>query len=356
MKTLCLVSRKVSSKAISQLYRDISLPYRPEDNQWKRVILLSQSRQLQHVRSINIGQSDVQGHVFCEALYPLLITLPANTLKRFEWSGRGRPTPNGQTYLWETQKQLQNLQLDFYYYAPSIKEMLRSQKAELQSLHDVVELSINFAGVTNEDLVHSLFDMLGLKALRKIKLASLPDYRDTVNGATFGESFYLKFLPRTLTHITLFYMNLPAAEHWNLSEYYHLSHLEFYDCRNVGSILASFTQPTLKHLSLGYGSNEDLDYSVAAFLGRFGSLENLTLAKWGVSGPTMGYGYLAESIASHRGSLKSLILAIEEFSTPLFDATLCCLKIQELALTLETTELPVHCKVCAMIPLSLFNN
>ena len=320
LKALCLVSKAVSEPAFRHLYRNIVLPYRIDDRTWVRVDILSQSQHLHHIQSFHIGTSILpRNDSFCKNLQPLLRRLPKNALKAFTYGLQGRPQAEDLLTVWQEQKALRNLQLDFNLCAPSLLEVTGYLANELASLTSIEELEVDFgeevdrSWTDEEDKDTSALELLSIIHLEKLRSLQLRYAgRDEGPPRGFGtpmaaEPFLVApCFPRTLTRLSLSFVCLPPPEDWPLSEYHALLALELHDCLNVAPILDSIGQPKLKEFYISRQSARDsiaVSLATQSFLSRFSTLVILSLDIDIDPGPI---DELARAIREHGVCLRSL--------------------------------------------------
>lgn len=144
LKILCLVSQHFYDTIIPQIYYKVDLrlkkDYGPEkylnlsltnekDKNLKPRIksLLSQPKNLGHVRILKTGQFGVEPTCLMKQLLPLF---PKDFMLKFGFSAQSRnsfPTPRQIRFLWHCQKNLRNLK--FYSYMVSwLEKFLEKQK------------------------------------------------------------------------------------------------------------------------------------------------------------------------------------------------------------------------------------
>ena len=205
--------------------------------------------------------------------------------------------------LWQSQKVLRNLQLDFSISAPSSREIINDHRKDLQSLTCVEELYINFGMEEGEALALDMLDYLHFDKLRSISMHYAGMEMGMRRPLHFKISPYRPMIvsthfPRTLTHISLAFVNLPSPDEWRLSDYHELLSLELVECVNVTAILDSVQHPKLKHFGIQRRAKDvGVQFEAAKrFLQRFGSLESLSIATDYVALPSE---FLGSAIREH---------------------------------------------------------
>ena len=346
---MCLVSKHVSDLAYQRLYQDIVIPEREDDPTWSRIETLAESKHLHEIRSLQLGTWPTchDNPKYCENLNLLIPKLRPNSLQSFVFETNCRPRADYLVLLWKMQRNLKKLYFDFKLCAPAINEIAKAYKTELQRLHDVEELEIDFAE-EGEKEASMLFDCIDLKNLRKITLESVVPRSSRVANPTFGSTFFNQRLPRTLTHICFRQMSLEMPSSWELRKFDCLESLTLTDCVNVNSILDSLRPRVLKHLHI-IGSDAH-PLALSQCLHSFSSLESLSIA---VALRRSNFAnindLLVEAITCHRGQLRTLRFSPPErgmaFST-LEHLLTSCQQLETLILGSGLNRLFKGAKVC----------
>lgn len=329
------------------LYRDLDIPYDEDDPRWLRLKSLASSKGLQYAQSLKFGSCNFTKLGFCHELDGLVPKLRQDSLRRFEFGRVGQPTHETMKYLWNTQRCLRNLQLNFDLLSPSIDDILGEDAPLLKLLQSVDELDVNFAATVNADSAHKLLTSLVLGKLRNIKITVYPS--DDPREAPLGGGFFIQHFPATLTHITLNYIVLPAPECLQLDSYPGLVYLNLHDCQNTGPVLDAFRSPVLRELSYCHGSRDPPPGELISMLGRFHSLVKLVLdVDWRIG--FHNYDVLTTRILVHKRTLKSLLLwgiglRHRETLRLFLEMVPMCTQLRQLALEFETATVLDECKV-----------
>lgn len=300
LKALCLVSKSLSNSAFRHLYRGISIPYKYRSNEARRLDILSQSRHLHHIRSIDLPSGTKwPDTTFRTSLRPLLEQAPLHTLERFTYGNFPRPSAEDLYLVWRHHKKsLRNLQLDFFSPAPSLWEAAWCE--DLKSLRELEDLEIDFAMNREEELYPVLFKRLHLKKLQKFTLR----FRGKRTDRWKSPAICLGFLPFALTSIMLTEVRLPHSRDWRLADYPALSSLELRECYEYAPLLDDWKTPKLKRFSLRdeFPLDESTIRSIDNFLLRFDSLCFLNI-DWTSGGLE---GDLVPAVRTHASNLKCL--------------------------------------------------
>lgn len=257
-------------------------------------------------------------------------------------------------HLWRTQKNLKNLQLDFYFNAPSIIEVARHHKTIFEDFRSLIELEIDFSEEKDQSSILSLLSTNAFRTVQRICLSTGLEYDQ---NQTFDGEFLAEYLPSDcLKHITLGGFDLPDSGYWDLNGYSHLKSLKLYNCHNLAPSLDSYIKPGLKCLAVQFAEDvSDADYcSVVSLLGRITELETLIF-----DNHKAAHRMNIETMLSRR---KALIAAIgvsrKTLAHLLLDGVgrnknggllqkeiMLCTRLRQLALELDTDTLEGQCKV-----------
>lgn len=317
LKSLCLVCRTVSEVATSLLYKDLVLQYRPKHPEWSKCRDLLFSKGLRYTRTVSIGNLDFDQKEPCRFLDDLLPRLPKNAITEFRFGSHGRPTGKQLRYLWQTQKNLRNLQLDFNVFDPSPKDLVERDHGVLQALERIEKINLDLADTVDPEMLDKLLRSMNLKNLRQVEFRLL-QFRH-INGeespdqdgmdAAWGRVFRCH-IPAALTNLILTYVRIPDARYLEFDRFPYMKSLELRACQNTAPVLNWFQKPTLR--SLRFCQRFDEEHGLKhfwRFLSRFDTLEELIFQyqdRWG--DPTTE-NQIYDAISKHSKTLKSLLLS-----------------------------------------------
>ncbi|KAL9123985.1 MAG: hypothetical protein Q9217_006640 [Psora testacea] len=308
LKALCFVSKRTLEVAVPYLYKDIKIPYHPEDPEWSRVTMLAQSPNLHHIRSIEIGHYHIAMNLCCKQFHQLVEKLPHNTLTRLNFGHSGRPEARDLLHLWTTQSTLQDLQFDFWFNAPPLQDLVGTERAILQNLNSLTTVEINFGGGADPDMVQQFLDSIDTSHLRTVQAVCLFGKVSEDNVVpSAGVDHLFNWLPHHLTQLSLGQINFPDHERWHLSDYRSLRRLQLADCQNVRQILNGVQTPPLRHLIMQFdrnGMRVDFDACIA-FVERAKCLETLIIDN---KLNSIQQEALAAALYTHRKGLHSLMV------------------------------------------------
>ncbi|MCJ1427684.1 hypothetical protein MMC29_005589, partial [Sticta canariensis] len=354
LKALCLVSKEISAISTPRLYRDINLRYGTEypDRLSLCLTRLSHSRSLGHVQTIKIGylgEPNQGNQGYCSALSHLLPKLRDNSLIRFEFDELTRPTHKQLRFLWQHQKRLHNLQLDFKTYPPTVSDHEHPTHL-LRSLRLISELDLDFESATVDSEVLPLLKTLDLSHLQKLRLASLPK---TSSGPSeplkLRKILFSDYFPATLTHLTLCFVSF-IDNNLQLNDYPSLTHLALRWCNRSLDLFAGYSRPTLMSLSLVEHSHLA---GLSDMLHRFRGLESLAIC---ISRPiedSKTVDFLVDAIDRHKDTLKYLLFHHDWrkaarksllFDTELFNVIMTCRNLSQLGISIYKTNMVDICK------------
>lgn len=340
------MSKEVSQLATPLLYRNLLLPFHARDPNWTRIEQLATSGGLLdgHVKSIDIGSCDYTAQRFCKKLYNIINNLPEDSLRRFDFGPLARPTYEDLRRLFRSQQRLTNLKLDFSLNSPSISEIISDHQlmSDFKALESLSEVYIDFGADRPEPQARDFVSTLtGLSSnLRKVVLKSfpalskLPDASPLLPQALLSKSF-----PTTLTHISLWYYTLEAAEDLILNHYPALTDLELIECGGVETLLDNYLNPTLKgfvyrHECTEQGEDRTASKSIIEFIKRLKAPKRLTVdCEPCFVGQETG---LASAITAHADDLEYLLLTCHIDNDDLEDilslpeAVRKCIKLKQL--------------------------
>ena len=339
---------------MESLYRDVVIPYSDKQTGWSRMKILSQSRGLQYVRTLYIGNSNFYEVGLCKALDEFVPKLSVNSLTRFDYDANSRPTYETMQYLWKHQTNLTNLDLDFSLVEPTTAQIVKDDANTMRSLRSIRDLSIDFGSDPRTTMTEfrKFTKLLDFSKLREVKLVAPSDWESQENRDITARILKLA-LPISLTSITLFFMHTTAVKDLKLDRYHALKHLELHECYGTGSILEQSRHPQLTSLTIQCCIDEEIDTfedirQTNEFLLRFHTLKHLIYSfSIEISHQRMLDG-LVNSIGAHTENLQSLIidfipsgLSGESIS----QIALRCRKLSELVIPIGNTPIEDQCKV-----------
>lgn len=307
------------------MYRNIDFPNTSSDHsQWIATINnLSRSRGLQYTHTINLGQFkfidlDRHGHQtkldetiqygHMMALEALIKSLPVDTLTSVEFGSHARPAvEGGYDLLWRSQKNLQNLEVNFRtLYANG---QISSLTKELQSLHKLSELKVDFGN----HFIHVrlwLRDVMEGHEFRKVhfrRLPSVPKSQAIEINICSLQDCLINGNPGILTHLTIYQVELTDGNRLSLDEFPSLDHLEIDYCFAVDLALVAFRKPRLTHFLLRDNHRYARRMAVLTeFMTRFQTLQSIVLD---LTEPFLQLGEgdrFAQAVVQHASGLELL--------------------------------------------------
>ena len=172
---------------------------------------LAQSSQLQHVRSIEIGQHHYQKGQLCRPLHDLLARLPPNTLSAFHYFSSATPEACDARLLWDTQTSLKRLNFNFWMCSLSLHDIVHQNGAILRRLQSLSEVSIDLGDVTNPDLIRHFLFLLDSGNLKAADITWDADrLRNDHSSPSSNLVPILEWLPQNLTHLSFRYVEFPV--------------------------------------------------------------------------------------------------------------------------------------------------
>ena len=347
------MSRGVSRIAFRQLYRNLDVPSTSSDHSHFEATLnsLSQSRGIQYTRTVKIGHSkfiNSNTHGHCTAMEAFIKSLPVDAVTRFEFGSYAWPAIcGGYDLLWQSQRNLQNLQVDFEPANPN--GPINPLKNYIRNLRKLSELEVDF-GCTlpvvrlwlrdvmdGHDFSKIHFRYLRLSDPGEEEIEFLPLQDCLINGN-----------PKTLTHLTLFDVYLPRSDTLTLDAFPCLVHLDAQEWFPLLPVLEAFQEPRLTHLLLRDTSTGMNKWSgLTKFLASFQTLKSIVIdlpELW--MQPDNG-GSLPQAIAHHARGLNLLYLQwewIAESNVPwVARVPNICDKMQTVASIDANVECQGHC-------------
>lgn len=346
------------------LYRNIVIPYDENDKQWKKLQILATSRGLLdgHVRSIDLGSCDYTDQVFCKALHRLIQNVPEDTLRRFQYSPLARPEYEDLKLLWKKQKRLTNLMFDFSLKSPSSSDMVYDKRHDLFSLEYVSEISIDFGeGPPQSSDRYFLYILRDtFPDLRKSTLKFPPSNpAEPDPGTHWTEPLLSRVLPRTLTHLSLYYTHIEAADHLPLDDFPALEHLELIECGHLARLLDNYLTPRLRSFvyrdaCADAGQDREAANAVIRFLHRTKHLKCLILDCSECFAEPELETKAAASIMDHAASLECLLVSHEFDSHVAADewyirkAARSCKRLRQLGISINDINTINDCIVSRM--------
>ena len=327
-----------------------------KDPEWFLRIIrsLARNKNLKYVRTIAIDPPFSTSHGFRTAFTEFLHNLQNNALTRFKYDNLGPLTHAHLKYLWQHQKNLRNIQIDFKLYSTREPNILDEDAPILQSLSLLSELDINLSW-SSKNTARRLLKMLNLSRLQKLMIS-----KSLENGwprcVTISGTFLTDHSLSTLTHLTLHLIDFDAQEPLQLGSFSSLTHLSVWLCENM-SIFASYEKPILKSLCfLGNCSEDSLEDELVYMLHRFQGLETLALhIRQTIRSKTAEY--LRAAIAKHSDTLKHLLIEVDEIyprssdsvedlmDSELFETIKMCKHISQLRLSMDVRDVVENCVV-----------
>lgn len=317
------------------------------------LLRLSHSRSLGHVRTIKIGylkELDPRTQGYCHALSRLLPKLRDNSLIRFEFDELTRPTNEQLKFLWQHQKRLHNLQLDFKTFSPTVSDH-EDPTNLLQSLRFISELDLDLESATVDSVFRPLLKILDLSHLQKLRLAGVPE---TSSGSReplkLSELLFSDYFSVTLTHLTLHFVSF-IDNNLQLDNYKSLTHLVLRWCNRSQNLFAAYSRPTLKSLSLV----ENIRLAgLGDMLNRCRGLESLTICIIRPIDDSKMLHFLVGVIDRNKNTLKHLLFHHDWrksarntvlFQMALFDVIKECKNLSQLGISVYKTSIVDVCKV-----------
>ena len=308
LKSLCLVSKRTFELTVPYLYKEVRIPYLPEDPEWTRVSRLAQSPNIHHVRSIEIGRHHIAKDQYCKHFHQLVEKLPPHSLTRFAFDSRGRPQGSDLLQLWRSQPTLQDLQFNFWFNSPPLQDLVRIEQDVLRNLRSITTVNIDFGGESNPILVQRFLNLINTSKLRDAKVACLfgkvsEDYG--VPSAGIDQLF--NWLPNHLTCLSLSQINLPDPRYWRLGDYSSLRRLRLRYCQHVAPILNDDQIPPLRDFLVELDEKAmRLDFDACTnFIERAKRLETLII---GNKLMTFQWDAVAAALSTHPKGLRTLMV------------------------------------------------
>lgn len=340
----------MSQLATPFLYRNLVLPYDEHDKDWEKLHVVASSRGILdgHVRAISIGDSDdYPEQRVCRSLHRLIESLPNDTLQSFWYSPLARPQHEDLKLLWKTQKTLTNLLFDFSLGPPTASDILGEGSLELRSLVSISQITIYFeAGLPDPstlDFLKMMNDMF--PNLQELMLHFMPRNPDlSLDDSPLAAPLLSRCLPRTLTHIGLYYVSIKYVGEVPLDDFTVLKHLELVECGTVGMLLDNYSRPALETFTYRHDCNVDTVASTAVlkFLQRFQHLKRLIIDCHECLTPFESTA--ASSIMSHAASLEYLLIDCktahveEPYEGSFLEAASKCKRLEQLSISFRVLD------------------
>ena len=247
-------------------------------------------------------------------------------------------------HLWRNQKYLRNLQFNFALLSPSLEDVLGEEASTLRSLKYVEEIDVNLGAsllASDADLLLRFFQP------RDLKKVSMSAISRNSRDRSFGILHFNRYLPATLTHLTLDSITLPPPEHLQLDLFPGLIYLNMQCYYKCGPVLDAFRKPNLREFNFYYDvlGDDGID-EVVGMLARFGTLEKLTI-QFPYARLRLKCQALALGILMHTQNLTSLFLRCRSLETSEFfeEVAIRCRKLRQLAFTFEYYHFLDFCRV-----------
>ena len=344
------MSKDLFHLVVPHLYRNVRLPYHPEDSQWARVVTLAQSQYLRLVRSIEIGHHYTGMTRLCRQLHQLFHNLPSNSLTRFNFGSHGRPEASDQVHLWKTQSTLQDLQLNFWVNSPSLQDLVRDEQATLRSLQCLTTIRMNLVTEADPDLIVRLLSLFNTANLREVEVVYMLIRHDATPSA--GVAHLVNWLPIYLTQLSLGQVTFPDQTRFHLSQFHSIRRLQLIGCSNIASVLNGAHTPTLQgfliQCNVGHMASEFNAY--VGFIAQATNLKTLIIDN---KLSNVRLDSLATAISSHAKAMRVLMVDCHRDATRFLPSWLKkfdCSQLRQLALRsalLSDADSSVAiCKVC----------
>lgn len=339
LRSLSLVSRKISTVSASHLYKHFYFPYMNDEAAERLCNTLANSNGLLAlVKTFRLGMC----LRFCSdslelAFLNLLSAFPDDCICEFTFDGHAL-RPSHQDFLWSHQQKIVDLELTIVY-----EDIFWRPRIIQNSLPD-------------NGLIHELetLEKLGFSwGNRNPALSSLRAHFSVSPKPWDSGITSQRKLP--LTNITHLSLNDMTFEGSLLDTLPYLTHLTLRNCVGAGACLVEFRKPILKALFFFYDPDEaNVLHNLATFLSRFKGLEALSVRDiWGFperSEELLGTQVLATSIGVHKESLKFLLVHLnfqvyrnpDEFD-PIIEAVTECRNLTQLGLSLSPRRLQLFC-------------
>ena len=328
---MCLVSKNFLAIALSVLYKSIDLPDYCTNS--KEFSSLSKSRVLQHVQNIHLDQSfrwtqdktreiltrgdrksencagcGANVHGDTDAHGPLARLLPKlrkDTLRVFEYDRQTIiPTYKQIRYLWRTQTQLTNLQLDtdLAFNPGTMKEAVNA----LRSLRSINRVYLSIGLETDMASFAHLFASLNYTKLEEVCFILR-------EGQMLDYILFACYFPSNLRRMSLVLVTLPTSQIVQLDSWPGLKELKLLDCDKIIPTLFDFLSPRLTTLAFrdihhGYSCNRGKERlrALISMIRRSSTLETLIIDTHDSYRTDRG---LVESLRFHASTLRSLMIS-----------------------------------------------
>ena len=252
---MCLVCRHISDIAFPHLYRDLDLPYYPNDPEWKKLQPLYGIRGLQYVQTIRLEHCEFADTKYCDVLSKLLPKLRPDSLKDIEFGTHGRSRREHLDLLRRTQANMASVEVDLTdtvkspLYSQAIEEPLRTAVAALESQHSVKQFSLTINSHTDLLTCGLLLPVLKTIEIKGLALRLTGESRgqgiEDYETSPPVHDLFSRCIPSTLVQLSLTYIALPIREPIQLDSFPSLADLKVISCANVLPIIRNFRDPKL---------------------------------------------------------------------------------------------------------------
>ena len=208
-------------------------------------------------------------------------------------------------------------------------------------------MSIRFGAGAPDPPTIDFLKTMTVPNLQKLTLQFIPGTRFPVDGSLLPEPLLWRCLPKTLTHISLYYVKIEYANEVLPDEFAVLKHLELVECDNVEMLLNNYSRPTLETFTYRHDCIEQVISTVAStavleFLRRFQYLSRLTLDCQECL--TSFESTASSAIMSHAASLEYLLINCETahlegpYGGSFLEAASKCKRLKQLSISFRVSD------------------
>ena len=270
------------------------------------------------MKILHIGSFEYHVKHLCEMFDSLLPRLPKDSITEFRFGSQGRPSGDQLRRLWQNQKRLRNIQLDFNLLNPPPQELIHKDHDLLQALDCIEEINIDVGDAVDPTTFDEVLKTMNLRNLQKVELrlsqqsdsSSRGSLRQAATDSAWGRVFKTYF-PAALSQLTLTHVYISDPRYLQLDGFPSLVNLELRLCLNVSPVLDCFRKPKLKRFHYCQSFSEELwSGALWKFLGRFDTLEEFVFQYrdlW--SDRPARPSLISNAIAMHSQTLRILLLS-----------------------------------------------
>ena len=203
------------------------------------------------MRSIDVGDNNIQRSQICRAIHDLLKRLPRGNLAGFHFHSTATPEARDIRFLWSSQPNLERINFSFRMCSPSLNDVVNQDGIWLRRLRCIKDISIDLGDTTDSELVEKFLTLLDGK---KVQTATISwPFDGTAND--YGQNKHiiepiLKWLPRDLEALALRWIPFNDSIKSDTYHFPTLKIIELRACYMASAFLDAFVRSPIERLTV----------------------------------------------------------------------------------------------------------